>query len=86
MGALLGALSAQLDLGCAAIGGKDSMSGSFDDLDVPPTLVSFAVTTDKCQHRLPRVQGAGHKVVWLCPSTAPTVCRWLDPQSRSIRP
>ncbi|MCI2056116.1 MAG: phosphoribosylformylglycinamidine synthase [Oscillibacter sp.] len=41
--ALLGALSAQLDLQCAAIGGKDSMSGTFNDLDVPPTLVSFAV-------------------------------------------
>ena len=43
--ALLGALSAQLDLGIAAIGGKDSMSGTFEKLDVPPTLVSFAVTT-----------------------------------------
>ena len=43
-GALLGALDAQLALGAAAIGGKDSMSGSFEDLDVPPTLVSFAVT------------------------------------------
>ncbi|MDR1629251.1 MAG: phosphoribosylformylglycinamidine synthase [Oscillospiraceae bacterium] len=42
--ALLGALAAQLDLGFAAIGGKDSMSGSFEDIDVPPTLVSFAVT------------------------------------------
>ena len=45
--ALLGALKAQLDLGCAAIGGKDSMSGSFEGIDVPPTLVSFAVTTGK---------------------------------------
>ena len=43
LGALLGALDAQLDLDVAAIGGKDSMSGSFDRLDVPPTLVSFAV-------------------------------------------
>ncbi len=43
--ALLGALEAQLQLGIAAIGGKDSMSGSFEDLDVPPTLVSFAVST-----------------------------------------
>lgn len=41
--ALLGALDAQLDLGVAAVGGKDSMSGSFEGLDVPPTLVSFAV-------------------------------------------
>ncbi|MEA5065097.1 MAG: phosphoribosylformylglycinamidine synthase subunit PurQ, partial [Eubacteriales bacterium] len=43
LGALLGALAAQLDLGVAAVGGKDSMSGSFEDLDVPPTLISFAV-------------------------------------------
>ncbi len=41
--ALLGALMAQLEFGCAAIGGKDSMSGSFNDLDVPPTLISFAI-------------------------------------------
>ena len=41
--ALLGALDAQLELGAAAIGGKDSMSGSFLDLDVPPTLISFAI-------------------------------------------
>ncbi len=41
--ALLGALDAQLELGCAAIGGKDSMSGTFHDLDVPPTLISFAI-------------------------------------------
>ena len=43
--ALLGALDAQLGLGMAAIGGKDSMSGSFEEMDVPPTLVSFAVTS-----------------------------------------
>lgn len=41
--ALLGALKAQMELGTASIGGKDSMSGTFMDLDVPPTLVSFAV-------------------------------------------
>ena len=45
LSALLGALKAQLDLGCAAIGGKDSMSGTFENIDVPPTLVSFAVNT-----------------------------------------
>ena len=45
--ALLGALTAQLNLGLPSIGGKDSMSGSFEDLDVPPTLVSFAVTMTK---------------------------------------
>ncbi|MDR0897735.1 MAG: phosphoribosylformylglycinamidine synthase [Oscillospiraceae bacterium] len=47
LAALLGALRAQLDLGLAAIGGKDSMSGTFERLHVPPTLVSFAVTTAK---------------------------------------
>lgn len=47
--ALLGAYEAQMALGIAAIGGKDSMSGSFDDLDVPPTLVSFAVSVEKAK-------------------------------------
>jgi len=47
LSALLGAFKAQLNLGIGSIGGKDSMSGSFEDLDVPPTLVSFAVTTQK---------------------------------------
>ncbi len=45
--ALLGALKAQLELGIAAIGGKDSMSGTFEDIDVPPTLVSFAISCGK---------------------------------------
>jgi phosphoribosylformylglycinamidine synthase len=43
--ALLGAFRAQLELSCASIGGKDSMSGTFENIDVPPTLVSFAVST-----------------------------------------
>ena len=47
LSALLGAFKAQMELEIAAIGGKDSMSGSFEKLDVPPTLISFAVTTDK---------------------------------------
>ncbi len=68
LAALLGAFRAQLDLGFAAIGGKDSMSGSFEDLDVPPTLVSFAVTTDKTGRVLsPEFKGAGHPVVLLRP-------------------
>ncbi len=50
--ALLGALSAQLGMGLPSIGGKDSMSGSFEDLDVPPTLVSFAVTMAKASRSL----------------------------------
>ena len=53
--ALLGSLQAQMDLGVAAIGGKDSMSGSFDDLDVPPTLCTFAVTTGDLSHVRPNV-------------------------------
>ena len=44
--ALLGALKAQLELGLGAIGGKDSMSGTFEDIDVPPTLISFAVALE----------------------------------------
>ncbi len=66
--AVLGALMAQKELGIAAIGGKDSMSGSFEKLDVPPTVVSFAVTTGK----LPEVitndaKAAGHKLISVCP-------------------
>ena len=62
--ALLGALDAQLEIGAAAIGGKDSMSGTFLDKDVPPTLISFAiapVTADKVLS--PEFKGAGHPVV-----------------------
>ena len=61
--ALLGALDAQLDYGCAAIGGKDSMSGSFLDLDVPPTLISFAIAPVKAGDVLsPEFKEAGHPV------------------------
>ena len=68
--ALLGALSAQLDLQCAAIGGKDSMSGSFNDLDVPPTLVSFAVSVGKTDRILSNeFKASGHKVYLLAPET-----------------
>ena len=48
--ALLGALKAQAELEVAAIGGKDSMSGTFEDIDVPPTLIAFAVSTVKASH------------------------------------
>ncbi len=66
--ALLGAFKAQMELGIGSIGGKDSMSGSFESLDVPPTLVSFAVTTGKTQDVVsPEFKAAGHKVVCLCP-------------------
>ena len=63
LAALLGAFSAQTGLGIAAIGGKDSMSGSYRDLDVPPTLVSFAVASSNAGDCiLPDFQGAGHPV------------------------
>ena len=69
LAALLGAFQAQLDYGIAAIGGKDSMSGTFETLDVPPTLVSFAVTTEKIPHIVsPEFKGAGHRVVLLVPA------------------
>ena len=68
LAALLGAFRAQMDLGVAAIGGKDSMSGSFESLDVPPTLVSFAVTTGKTSDVLPNhFRAPGHNVVLLAP-------------------
>ena len=68
LAALLGAFKAQLELGIGAIGGKDSMSGTFEDLDVPPTLVSFAVTTSTTDRIVSNdFKGAGHKVVILRP-------------------
>ncbi len=64
LAALLGAFEAQKDLQIGSIGGKDSMSGSFEDLDVPPTLVSFAVTTEKTQDIVsPEFKKASNKVV-----------------------
>ncbi len=61
--ALLGALSAQLDLGIAAIGGKDSMSGTFERLDVPPTLVSFAIAPGDSGNVIsPEFKKAGHSL------------------------
>ncbi|MBO5002770.1 phosphoribosylformylglycinamidine synthase subunit PurQ, partial [Methanocorpusculaceae archaeon] len=66
--ALLGAFKAQMGLGIGAIGGKDSMSGSFEQLDVPPTLVSFAVTTEKIGNIISNdLKGAGHKLCWIRP-------------------
>jgi len=61
--ALLGALDAQLELGAAAIGGKDSMSGTFLDKDVPPTVISFAIAPiDKNQVLSPEFKAAGDPV------------------------
>ena len=68
LAALLGAFKAQTELQIGAIGGKDSMSGTFENLDVPPTLVSFAVTTAKTSDIIsPEFKKAGDKVVMLCP-------------------
>ncbi len=68
MAALLGAYRAQMDYQIASIGGKDSMSGTFENIDVPPTLVSFAVTTGEVNEVLsPEFKGAGHRVVLLQP-------------------
>ena len=68
LAALLGAFKAQMELGVAAIGGKDSMSGSFEKLDVPPTLISFAVTTDKVSSVIsPEFKKNNSKVVLLSP-------------------
>ncbi len=68
LAALLGAYRAQKDLSIGSIGGKDSMSGTFEDLDVPPTLVSFAVTTGKVNEVVsPEFKKAGNKVYLIAP-------------------
>ena len=68
LAALLGAFKAQKELGIGSIGGKDSMSGSFENLDVPPTLVSFAVTTGKTEDVVsPEFKKAGNKVILITP-------------------
>ena len=68
LSALLGAFMAQKDLKIAAIGGKDSMSGSFEDIDVPPTLVSFAVTTGNTKEVVSgEFKEAGNKVIFIKP-------------------
>ena len=63
---LLGAYNAQLGFGLPSIGGKDSMSGTFEDIDVPPTLVSFAVDVAAEKDIItPELKQAGNKLVWL---------------------
>ncbi len=79
--AVLGACMAQIDLGVGAIGGKDSMSGSFEDLDVPPTLVSFATAVGPIERiTSPELKAAGHELVllsfeWPMPQV---LCRLFD--------
>lgn len=68
MAALLGAFKAQLEMGCGSIGGKDSMSGTFENIDVPPTLVSFAVSTAKADKVVStEFKKAGDKVIYIAP-------------------
>lgn len=68
LSALLGALKAQTDLKIASVGGKDSMSGTFESLDVPPTLVSFAVTVAKTDDIIsPEFKRAGNRVYLIAP-------------------
>ncbi len=65
---LLGALQAQVDFGVAAIGGKDSMSGSFEELDVPPTLVSFAVAHGNINNVIsPEFKAANSEIMLVLP-------------------
>ena len=69
MAALLGTLEAQLQLGIGSIGGKDSMSGTFESLDVPPTLVSFAVSVANQANIIsPEFKHAGSRVYLLAPA------------------
>ncbi len=68
LGALLGALDAQLGLGIASIGGKDSMSGSFEDISVPPTLVSFATAIGHTKNIIStEFKGANNKIALVKP-------------------
>ena len=85
---VLGALMAQLDLGVGAIGGKDSMSGSFEALDVPPTLVSFATAVGPVSRvTSPEFKGAGHRVLCLAPAPAEDAAGagGLVPDAASLR-
>ncbi len=68
MAALLGAFKAQMEMGCGSIGGKDSMSGTFENIDVPPTLVSFAVSVAKADKVVStEFKKAGSKVIYIEP-------------------
>ena len=88
LAALLGALDAQMDFGVAAIGGKDSMSGTFETLDVPPTLVSFAIAPGVSGEVIsPEFKAAGHALCLLRASAfdAPGIRRNLDALYEAIR-
>ena len=80
---VLGALQAQLDLSVGAIGGKDSMSGSFEDLDVPPTLISFAVALGRAKDTVsPEFKAANRRIYLLAPEYQE---EGLLPDSESLR-
>ena len=93
LAALLGAFKAQMELGIGSIGGKDSMSGSFENLDVPPTLISFAVTTDKTENIVSNeFKKVGDKVCILAPEydvqglpTSESLLRNFDTVTRLLR-
>ena len=87
LAALLGALDAQMGLGIASIGGKDSMSGSFEDLDVPPTLVSFATAIGNTRDvQSPEFKKANSAVVMLRPQYEGRPARDWQPDCASTRP
>ncbi len=68
LAAVLGLYEAQMQLGIGAIGGKDSMSGSFEDIHVPPTLISFAITTEKTSAVVsPEFKAGGNKLIRIAP-------------------
>lgn len=82
--AVLGALMAQIDFGVGAIGGKDSMSGSFENLDVPPTLVSFATSVgDIDRITSPEFKEAGHDVILIEPKRLEGADNGLIPDAPS---
>ncbi|MBQ3140705.1 MAG: phosphoribosylformylglycinamidine synthase, partial [Clostridia bacterium] len=77
--ALLGALTAQVGLGLAAIGGKDSMSGTFENIDVPPTLISFAVSTAKADKVIsPEFKKAGSGVYLVVPAKSDDLLKAVE--------
>ncbi|MCE5343115.1 MAG: phosphoribosylformylglycinamidine synthase [Eubacteriales bacterium] len=88
LAALLGALDAQLNFGIAAIGGKDSMSGTFESLHVPPTLVSFAIAPGDTEDIIsPEFKAPGHELRYLYadPFDAESFAKNLDLLHRLIR-
>lgn len=67
LSAMLGALYAQINLGLGAIGGKDSMSGTFESIDVPPTLISFAIGIEKASNVITNVLSKAGKTLYKLP-------------------